>query len=141
MRQYQESIQVYPYLLPQVEEMLRLEGFSAGPQMWKPGQRSGWIKDLQGGYQLHVRLFNNGIIQAEHEVHWWYLEHPDTSSLAIRPMMEILDRHGIPYSVTYTEPYTANGHVPASRTPWLAVPAVLGLVALALLLLSSVSRR
>lgn len=129
---YKESLQVDPYWLPQVEEALRVEGFGAGPQMLKPGQRSGWIKDLDGGYQLHVRLFNNGIIQPEQEAHWQFVEHPGTSWPAIEPVKVILDKHGIPYHVVYTEPYTANGHIPASRTPWLGVLVVvlLGLVLL-----------
>ena len=127
---YNESIQVNSYWLPQVEEALRLEGFGIGPQMWKLGQRSGWIKGLEGGYQLHVRLFNNGIIQPEWEVGWQFVEHPGTSWSAIEPVKVILDKYGIPYQVVYTEPYTANGHIPASRTPWLGVLAVvlLGLV-------------
>lgn len=127
---YQESLQVNPYWLPQVEESLRLEGFGTGPQIPKPGQCSGWIKALQGGYQLHVRLFSNGIIQPEHEVHWQFFEHPGTSWPAIDPMTSVLDEHRIPYQIVYTKPYTVNSHIPASRTPWLGTLAVvvLGLV-------------
>jgi hypothetical protein len=124
MPRYQESMQVQPHWLPQVEQALRLEGFTAGPQIWKSGQRSGWIMGLEGGYQLHVRLFSNGIIQPEYEVHWQFVEHPGTSRSAIEPVKTILDKYGIPYSVIYTEPYTINGHIPASHTPWLGVLAV-----------------
>lgn len=129
---YQESLQVSPYLLPQVEEALLLEGFGTGPQAWKPGQQSGWIKDLEGGYQLHIRLFSNGIIQPEHEVHWQFVEHPGTSWSAIEPMKAILDEHGIPYETIYTEPYTANGYLPVNHTPWLGVLAIV-LLGLALI--------
>lgn len=138
MQKYRESIQVDPYCLPRVEEALRLRGFGAGPQVWKPGQRSGWIKELEGGYQLHVRLFENGIIQPEQEVHWQFLEHPATSWPAIDPVRVVLNQRSIPYRVVYTEPYTANGHIPASRTPWLAV---LALVVLGVLVIKAATSR
>ena len=120
----QEVLQVQTELLPQVEEALCLEGFGGGPQLWKPGQRSGLIKGLEGGFQLHFRLFNNGVIQPEREIHNRFVEHPGTSSPAIKEASVILTKYGIPYRLVYTEPYTANGHVPTSRTPWLGVVAV-----------------
>jgi hypothetical protein len=134
----QESIQVNTYLLPEVERALRVEGFGAGPQILKLGQRSGWIKSIEGGYQLHVRLFNNGIIQPEYEVHWQFIEHPGTSWRAIEPMEAILREHAIPYNIVYTEPYTQNGHIPASRTPWLGA---LALVLLGIALVGSLSSK
>ena len=136
---YQEALQVNPYQLPQVEGALRLEGFGTGLQAWKPGQRSGWLKDLEGGYQFHIRLFHNGIIQPEQEVHRQFIEHPGTSWVAIEPVREILDRHGIPYDIVYTEPYTANGYIPASRTPWLGALGVLALVVLGLTLIGGLA--
>jgi hypothetical protein len=129
---YQEALQVEIGLLPQVEEALLLEGFGDGPQIWKPGQRSGLIKGLDGGFQLHFRLFHSGVIQPEREIHNRFVEHPGTSSPAIEEAIAILNKYGIPYSVVYTERYTANGHVPTSRTPWFGVVAVvvIGLVLL-----------
>jgi hypothetical protein len=138
MEKYQESIQVDLYWLPTVEQALVLRGFVAGPQQWKPGQYSGWIKELEGGYQLHVRLFKNGIIQPEWEVGWQFVEHPGTSWAAINPVKEVLNQHGIPYHVVYTERYTANGHIPGSRTPWLAV---LALVVLGVLVVKAATSR
>ncbi|MBA7525600.1 hypothetical protein ES705_17753 [subsurface metagenome] len=126
----QESIQVSVNWLPRVEEALRVEGFGTGLQIWKSGQRSGWIKAIDGGYQMHVRLFSNGIIQPEYEIHWQFIEHPNTSWSAIEAMKSVLGNYSVPYLVTYTEPYTENGMLPTSRTPWLGALAVflLGLV-------------
>jgi hypothetical protein len=128
---YSEALQVDPEWLPLVEDALSNEGFSGhAPQLWKPGQRSGWVKRLDGGNQYHVRLFNNGIIQPEEEVGFEYIEHPGTSKTAIEPIKLILYRYQIPFQITYTEPYTQNGHVPASRTPLLGVLAI-GVLAIA----------
>ena len=138
MQRPRESIQVQPYWLPKVEEALRRNGFTPGPQIWKSSQRSGWIRSVEGGYQLHVRLFDNGLIQPELEVHWQFVEHPDTSWPAIGPVKKILTHYGIPYYVIYTEPYTANGHIPSSRTPWLGV---LVLVVLGVLAIGALARQ
>ena len=136
---YQEALQVDSYQLPQVERALRLEDFGTGPQVWKSGQRSGWIKAIEGGYQSHVRLFSNGIIQPEYEVHWQFVEHPGTSWSAIEPMKSILDNYGIPYQVVYTKSFTENGHIPASRTPLLGALGVFALVVLGLSLIGSLA--
>jgi hypothetical protein len=135
----QEALQIDEKRLPEVEEVLKNEGFGSGPQLWKAGQRSGWIKAIDEGYQLHVRLFNNGIIQPEYEIHWKYIEHPNTSWSAIDSMKSILLSYNIPFSTVYTEPYTAtreNGMIPESRTPWLGVITV---VTLGLLFLKGIS--
>jgi hypothetical protein len=124
---YQEALQVDPYWLPQVEQVLRNEGFGGAPQIWKSGQRSGWVKILAGGFQLHVRLFQNGVIQPEREVGWQYVEHLGTSQTAVQEISLILARYSIPYQIIYTECYTQNGQVPATRTPWLGVLAVAAL--------------
>jgi hypothetical protein len=131
----QKSLQVSINWLGAVEDALRLEGFGIGPQLWKPEQRSGWIKSIDGGYQLHVRLFNNGIIQPEYEIHWQYIEHPNTSWSTIDAIGSILINHGIPYITTYTEPYTVHDEgeaIPTTRTPWLGALAItlLGLIIL-----------
>ncbi|MBN2239013.1 MAG: hypothetical protein JW712_04510 [Dehalococcoidales bacterium] len=123
----QEALLVCVDRLPEVEYALHNEGFGTGPQIWKPGQRSGWIKAIDGGYQIHVRLFENGIIQPEFEIHWKFVEHSNSSWSAIDSMKSILQNYGISFLHTYTEPYTAitdEGSIPESRTPWVGILTV-----------------
>ena len=119
--EYQEALQVTSDLLPEVELTLCEAGFGIGPQIWKPGQRSGWIMPLKDGYQWHVRLFNNGVIQPEREVHWQYVEHSRTSTPNIEFIMPLLDEKSIPYQIICTEPYATVVNNATTRTPWIGV--------------------
>ena len=83
--------------LERVRTALEAEGFRSTPFQWRhKGHEYGLIKDL-GHNQIHVRVYEDGVIDAEIEVHKRYLEHlwsPRPS--AHREVKEIFQRHGIP---------------------------------------------
>lgn len=73
------------------------EGFRSTPFQWRhKGHAYGLVKDV-GDKQIHVRIYEDGVIDAEIEIHRRYLQHlfsPRPS--AHREIKRILDKHGIP---------------------------------------------
>lgn len=82
--------------LEAVREALEAEGYTSTPFQWKhAGHSFGLIKDL-GEKQIHVRVYEDGVIDAEIEVHKRYLQHiwsPRPS--AHDEVRRILEKHGI----------------------------------------------
>jgi len=64
-----------PYL-DRAKEALIKEGFrDTLLQFWKPGQVFGLVKPLDDTYEIHVRGYQDGTLDAEIEVSREYLEH------------------------------------------------------------------
>lgn len=84
--------------LAKVRAVLVAEGFRSTPFQWRHrGHEFGLIKDLHAGRQIHVRVYDNGIIDAEYEVHKRYVQHlysPRPS--AHRAVQRIFTKHLIP---------------------------------------------
>ena len=83
--------------MERVRTALEMEGFTSTPFQWKhKGHAYGLVKDL-GDKQIHVRVYDDGVIDAEIEIHKRYLEHlwsPRPS--AHRQVVRIFQKHGIP---------------------------------------------
>lgn len=82
--------------LEAVREALEAEGYKSTPFQWRhKGHAYGLIKDL-GEKQIHVRVYEDGVIDAEIEVHKRYLQHiwsPRPS--AHEEVHRILEKHGL----------------------------------------------
>jgi hypothetical protein len=82
--------------LQAVRAALEAEGFRTTMMQWRhKGHAYGLIKDL-GKMQIHVRVYDDGVIDAEVEVHKRYIQHlwsPRPS--AHEEVQAILERHGI----------------------------------------------
>lgn len=82
--------------LQAVRRALEAEGFKSTLFQWRHrGHAYGLIKDL-GDKQIHCRVYDNGIIDAEIEIHKRYLEHilsPRPSAHA--EVLAILRKHGL----------------------------------------------
>jgi hypothetical protein len=83
--------------MERVRTALEMEGFESTPFQWRhKGHAYGLIKDL-GDKQIHVRVYDDGVIDAEIEIHKRYLEHlwsPRPS--AHRQVLRIFRKHAIP---------------------------------------------
>lgn len=82
--------------LEKVRRALQAEGFRPTPFQWRhKGHAFGLVKDLRDK-QVHVRVYENGIIDAEVEVNKRFVEHlfsPRPS--AHRELRNLLRKHGI----------------------------------------------
>jgi hypothetical protein len=89
--------------LKRVEQMLIEEGFRDTPlQIQKPNQIFGLVKKISDIWEMHVRGFENGSLDAEVEVSRDYLEHWDNRyrRSAINELTELLDQYSIQYEIT-----------------------------------------
>jgi len=118
--------------LAKVRSALVAEGFRSTPFQWRhAGHEFGLIKDLHNGRQIHVRVYDNGIIDAEYEVHKRFVQHlysPRPS--AHRAVQRIFTKHGIPTHLV-NEHYVpkvgaARQAYPRRRTKVSHVAGVLG---------------
>mgnify|MGYP002395520022 CR=1 FL=1 len=95
------GVQIHPEHFPLLAAMLHQTGFS-NPifQEWKTGQRFGLSRPLSSLLEWHVRGFGDGMLDSEVEISRNWLQH-----LAARPgsyyspLLSILERTGIPFSV------------------------------------------
>ena len=75
---------------------LEADGFKSTFFQWRhKGHAFGLVKDL-GDKQVHVRVYDNGIIDAELEIHKRYIQHlysPRPS--AHKEVMDVLQKHGL----------------------------------------------
>lgn len=82
--------------LEAVRAALEAEGYKSTPFQWKhKGHAYGLIKDL-GQKQIHVRVYEDGVIDAEIEIHKRYMQHiwsPRPS--AHEEVQKILRKHGL----------------------------------------------
>lgn len=84
--------------LPQLEKALRGSGFTEPPQLVKERQVFGLSKELDDVWQLHIRGFGDGCLQAEVEVRWVYIEHASEPSRSGHPWLrDLLLMLGIPF--------------------------------------------
>lgn len=83
--------------LRRIRSALEREGFRSTPFQWRhKGHAFGLIKDL-GDKQIHVRVYKDGVVDAEVEIHKRYVQHlwsPRPS--AHKEVQEVFRRHGIP---------------------------------------------
>lgn len=83
--------------LERIRSALEREGFRSTAFQWRhKGHAYGLVKDL-GDKQIHVRVYEDGVIDAEIEIHKRYLQHlwsPRPS--AHRQVSAIFQKHGIP---------------------------------------------
>jgi hypothetical protein len=79
-----------------VRKALEAEGFQSTRLQWRhKGHAFGLVKDA-GRMQVHVRVYDDGVIDAEIEIHKRYMQHlwsPRPS--AHEEVQQILQRHGI----------------------------------------------
>jgi len=95
------DVQICPEHFPLLTMTLRRTGFTDPIlQEWKTGQRFGLSRALSGLLEWHVRGFADGMLDSEVEISRNRMQH-----LAARPgsyyspLLRILDRIGIPFSV------------------------------------------
>lgn len=84
--------------MAKVRAALEAEGFRSTPFQWRhKGHAFGLVKQVGRDKQIHVRVYDNGIIDAEIELHKRYLEHifsPRPS--AHKAVQKIFLKHQIP---------------------------------------------
>jgi len=120
--------------LDRVKEVLSGEGFRDTPlQVWKPGQVFGLVKPLDDVYEVHVRGYQDGTIDAEIEVSREYLEHLVYGSYPYdHYLLEILKKYNIPHKVAKPVESAQKLPKPATLIPWkplLLIAAVVGVIA------------
>lgn len=83
--------------MERVRTALEMEGFRTTRFQWRhKGHAYGLIRDL-GDKQIHVRVYEDGVVDAEIEIHKRFVEHlwsPRPS--AHRQIFRIFKKHGIP---------------------------------------------
>ena len=115
--------------LDTVARALSAEGFcDTAWQLVPEGQVWGQVKDLDDGWQWHVRGFEDGRLESEIEVQRWYVEHlSHPSRPAIDELTALLDRHGISYAVVGTETQTVSiPPPPQALRDWVSLAIILG---------------
>ncbi len=119
--------------LNRVQAALIQDGFVNTPfQTMKPGQVFGLIKKLDNIWEMHVRGFNNGTLEAEIEISREYVEHFNDNYRkdATPELLKFLDAYQIPYQTTGNLPQMKIILQPPEQlTPWKSVIAVGALVA------------
>lgn len=125
--------------LESVRQVLLVEGFEDTMlQIVKPGQVFGLVKRLSPEWEMHVRGFENGVLESEIEVSRDYFEHLDDRFCkdATSELVDLLERYGIPYRLDGTLPQIAvKLEAPKTLTPWKPV-ALLGAIVVLLIYLS-----
>ena len=119
--------------LQRVKGALIQEGFTDTPlQIVKPGQAFGLIKKLDNVWEMHIRGYNDGRLEAEIEVSRDYFEHLDDNYRrdATSELMQILDAYQIPYQSKGVLPQMEiTLHPPKQLTPWKPIVAIAALAA------------
>jgi len=95
------GVQIHPELLPLLAVILQRTGFTEPIfQEWKTGQRFGLSRLISSVLEWHVRGFADGMLKSEVEISRNWMQH-----IAARPgsyyspLLRILDRIGMPFSV------------------------------------------
>jgi len=95
------GVQIHPEHFPLLAVILQRMGF-ADPifQEWKSGQRFGLSRPVSSLLEWHVRGFADGMLDSEVEISRNWLQHiASRSGPYYSPLLRILDRIGIPYSM------------------------------------------
>ena len=108
--------------LGRVKQMLLEEGFmDAQLQIQKPNQSFGLIKRIADIWEMHVRGFYDGSLDAKIEISRDYIEHSNDrySTSAINELIGLLNHYGIPFEIT-GEPTSLVSKIeaPNSVTEW-----------------------
>jgi hypothetical protein len=95
------GVQIHPEHFPLLAVMLQQMGFTDPIfQEWKTGQRFGLARPLSSLLEWHVRGFADGMLDSEVEISRNWLQHlAARSGSYYSPLLRILDRIGIPFSV------------------------------------------
>ncbi len=95
------SVQINPEHFPLLTLILQRMGFTDPIlQEWKTGQRFGLSRPLSSLLEWHVRGFADGTLDSEVEISRNWLQHLSARSGSYySPLLGILDRIGIPFSV------------------------------------------
>ena len=119
--------------LQRVQETLIQEGFSGTTlQTIKSGQVFGLIKKLDNVWEMHVRGFNDGRLEAEIEISRDYFEHLNDKYRrdATLELTQILDAYQIPYQSEGNLPQMGiTLYPPKQLTPWKPVVAIITIAA------------
>ena len=119
--------------LERVKGILVHEGFSDTIlQTIKQGQVFGLVKKVDSIWEMHVRGFKDGRLEAEIEISRDYFEHLDDKNRrdATLELTQILDAYQIPYQSKGNLPQMAvTLNPPEQLTPWKPVVAIAALVA------------
>jgi len=129
--------------LEMVKDALLREGFvDAGLlQIQKPGQVFGFVKRIDGRYEVHVRGYIDNTLDDELEVSREYLEHLFYGSQpCYETLIEILNKYDIPYELVKPIPPCLESPQPRTLTPWKPIAiglTIIGAVGIALYLINS----
>jgi sulfiredoxin len=95
------GVQIHPEHFPLLAVTLQRMGFTDPTfQEWKTGQRFGLSRPLSSLLEWHVRGFADGMLDSEVEISRNWLQHLTARSGSYySPLLRILDRIGIPFSV------------------------------------------
>lgn len=119
--------------LERVKGVLVQEGFNGTIlQTVKRGQVFGLVKKVESIWEMHVRGFNDGRLEAEIEISRDYFEHLDDKYRrdATPELIQILDAYQIPYQLNGELPQMAvTLNPPEKLTPWKPVVAIVALAA------------
>jgi len=95
------GVQIHPEHFPFLAAILQRAGFTRPIfQEWKTGQRFGLSRPLSSLLEWHVRGFADGTLDSEVEISRNWLQHiAGRPGSYYSPLLTILDRIGIPFSV------------------------------------------
>jgi uncharacterized ParB-like nuclease family protein len=95
------GVQIHPEHFPLLVAILQQAGFRDPIfQEWKTGQRFGLSRPLSSLLEWHVRGFANAMLDSEVEISRSWLQHLAAKpGLYYSPLLRILDRIGLPFSV------------------------------------------
>ncbi len=131
--------------LQNVKAVLLQEGFSGTMlQTVKPGQVFGLVrKDDNNVWQIHVRGFDDGSLEAEIEISNDYFEHLDDTfrGEATSELREILDAYHIPYELKGSLPQASVIYPPKQLTPWKPIVTIGAILTFMILLAQQKKRR
>jgi len=95
------GVQIHPEHLPLLVMTLQRTGFTDPiSQEWKTGQRFGLSRPLSSLLEWHIRGFADGMLDSEVEISRDWLQHlASRPGSYYSPLLSILERTGIPFSV------------------------------------------
>lgn len=118
--------------LQNVKEVLMQEGFSGTIlQVIEPGQVFGLVRKQDEIWEMHVRGFADGRLEAEIEISRDYFEHLNDNYRrdATLELIQILKAYQVPYQTKGTLPeMQVTLHPPKQLTPWKPIATLVGVV-------------
>jgi len=125
-----------------VRNVLLREGFKDPTplQVWKERQVFGLVKEVGDTLEMHIRGYSDFTLESEIELSREYLEHPYECKPYYGPLLNILKRYRIPFSVSGKLPLDpAFLKVPKKRTPWKPIAMGVAITLLSAFLLWAAS--